>query len=112
MYAIRSYYDFSDDDTWPRRWAETYVNECLDRVYHWLVDKGCRFMPAVNWVERGQYGRGNSVPRYHMLWGTGLGLVERFDGLLREHADEGRLQRVFGCRVDDLVADNGSYNFV
>jgi len=99
--------DFSADDTWPRRWAETYVNECLGRVYHWLVDKGCKFMPAVNWVERGQYGRGNSVPRYHMLWGTGLGLVERFDGLLREHANEGRLRRVFGCRVDDLVADNG-----
>lgn len=102
-----SFAEFSDDDLWPRRWAEAYVEQSADRVYHWLRDKGMRFMPAVNWVERGNYVPGNSVPRYHIMWGTGLGLVERFVKLIAAHPNASKLQYVFGCRVDDLLEDNG-----
>ncbi|MGB5629031.1 MAG: FAD-binding dehydrogenase [Woeseiaceae bacterium] len=102
-----SFADFADTDTWPKRWAEAYVEQSAERVYHWLHNKGMRFMPAVNWVERGNYVPGNSVPRYHILWGTGLGLVERFVGLLAAHPHAGKLRYVFGCRVVDLVEEGG-----
>ena len=103
----QSFAEFGDSDTWPKQWAEAYVEQSAERVYHWLCDKGMRFMPAVNWVERGNFIPGNSVPRYHILWGTGLGLVERFVALLAEHKNARKLQYVFGCRVDDLLIDDG-----
>ncbi len=102
-----SFADFSDADTWPKRWAEAYVEQCTERVFHWLQEKGLRYMPAVNWVERGDYVPGNSVPRYHILWGTGLGLVERFVELLGAHPNRQNLRYVFGCRVEDLVEEGG-----
>ena len=98
-----SFAEFSDADTWPRRWAEHYVSEVSPRVYHWLHDHGLRFLPAVNWAERGLYRRGNSVPRYHVLWGTGQGLVERFRELLEQHPNSGNLRLAFNTRVDDLI---------
>lgn len=99
--------EFGDADIWPRKWAEAYVEQSAERVFHWLREKGMRFMPAVNWVERGSFIPGNSVPRYHILWGTGLGLVERFAGLLEAHGNRNKLRYVFGCRVDDLVVTDG-----
>lgn len=102
-----SFAEFADSDTWQRGWAEAYVEQSAERVFHWLRDKGMRFMPAVNWVERGNYVPGNSVPRYHILWGTGLGLVERFVELLSAHRNQDKLQFVFACRVDGLVEDDG-----
>lgn len=73
--------EFGAHDHWPRAWAQTYVEQSRTEIYDWLKALGLRFMPAVNWVERGLYGPGNSLPRYHVLWGTGLGLV---NALLRE----------------------------
>ena len=102
-----SFAEFGDDDHWPRRWAEAYVEQSRERVFDWLLGKGMRFMPAVNWVERGNFVPGNSVPRYHILWGTGLGLVERFVELLESHPESGRLDWQFGCRVDALLEENG-----
>ena len=102
-----SFAEFGDSDTWPKNWAEAYVEQSAEKVYHWLCDKGMRFMPAVNWVERGNCIPGNSVPRYHILWGVGLGLVERFVALLAEHSNADKLRYVFGCRIEDLIIDNG-----
>ncbi len=102
-----SFADFGPDDIWPRRWAEKYVEECTGRIFHWLKDRGMKFFPAVNWVERGQYGRGNSVPRYHLLWGAGYWLVKRFVELLREHENAALLKWTFEHRVDDLIAGSG-----
>ncbi len=102
-----SFAEFTDEDEWPRRWAEYYVEQSGERVFDWLRDKGLRFMPAVNWVERGDFVPGNSVPRYHLLWGTGLGLVDRFIGLLAEHKNRDKLRYVFNCRVDDLITEDG-----
>jgi len=103
----RSFAEFSDDDAWPQAWAQAYVEQSAERVYHWLREKGMRFMPAVNWVERGDFVPGNSVPRYHILWGTGIGLVDRFIELLASHVHRDKLHYVFGCRVDELIVDGG-----
>ena len=103
----RSFAEFADSDVWPLRWAEAYVEQSAERVYRWLLDKGMRYMPAVNWVERGDFVPGNSVPRYHILWGTGFGLVQRFADLLATHRHRDRLHYEFGCRVEDLLEEGG-----
>lgn len=102
-----SFAEFAASDTWPRNWAEAYVEQSAGRVFYWLRDKGLRFLPAVNWVERGNYVPGNSVPRYHILWGTGLGLVKCFVDRLAAHRNSQHLDFVCGCRIDDLVAEHG-----
>ncbi|MBT8082249.1 MAG: FAD-dependent oxidoreductase [Gammaproteobacteria bacterium] len=102
-----SFAEFGADDEWPRRWAEAYVEQSADRVFRWLLDKDMHYLPAVNWVERGDFVPGNSVPRYHILWGTGFGLVERFVELLAAHRHRDKLRWIFGCRVEDLVESGG-----
>jgi predicted oxidoreductase len=103
----RSFAEFGAEDVWPQRWAEAYVEQSAERVFHWLRDKGLRYMPAVNWVERGDYVPGNSVPRYHILWGTGLGLVQNFIDRIAVHPRREHLRYVFGCRVEDLIEEDG-----
>src|SRR3989440_8357209 len=69
------------DDTWPRRWAEAYVDFAAGEKRRWLVSQGVRVMPHVGSAERGGYGaigHGNSVPRFHITWGTGPGVLEPF----------------------------------
>src|SRR5215218_5694449 len=69
------------EDHWPRRWAEAYVHFASGEKRHWLRDLGVRWIPLVQWAERGGYpvpGHGNSVPRFHLTWGTGPALVEPF----------------------------------
>ena len=69
------------EDYWPRRWAEAYVHFAAGEQRGWLHDMGVRWFPVVQWAERGGYaapGHGNSVPRFHIIWGTGPGLVEPF----------------------------------
>ena len=102
-----SFAEFEADDVWPRRWAECYVQCCTDRVFAYLSDLGLSFVPAVNWVERGLYGDGNSVPRYHILWGTGAGLVACLDGQLKSHPNAAKLNVAFRTRVEDLIVDGG-----
>ncbi|WP_284246046.1 FAD-dependent oxidoreductase [Thalassotalea insulae] len=71
-----SFANFSEHDYWPKAWAKEYAEHCFDKVYLWLDKLGLKFLPAVNWVERGLYTPGNSLPRYHVVWGTGWQLVE------------------------------------
>ena len=69
------------EDHWPRRWAEAYVHFAAGEKRAWLHGLGVRWFPLVQWAERGGYqvpGHGNSVPRFHVTWGTGPGLVEPF----------------------------------
>ena len=66
-----------DEDEWPRRWAEAYVDFAAGEKRAWLPGMGVTFMPNVGWAERGGYlatGHGNSVPRFHLTWGTGPGV--------------------------------------
>ena len=90
-------------DTWPRRWAEAYVGRCLDDVRGWLVKHSVRFFPVVHWVERGMSDvPGNSVPRFHMVWGTGESLVKKLRGHLESHPRRSQLQLCFGHKVTEL----------
>src|ERR1700729_2009286 len=69
------------EDLWPRRWAEAYVAFAAGEKRSWLRDRGIKFFPVVGWAERGGYnaiGHGNSVPRFHIAWGTGTGVVAPF----------------------------------
>ena len=76
-----------DEDHWPRRWAEAYVDFAAGEKRAWLRQQGLRIFPIVGWAERGGYlatGHGNSVPRFHVTWGTGPGVIEPFVRRVRE----------------------------
>jgi predicted oxidoreductase len=96
------------DDEWSRAWARCYVEESKPLVYDWLKMLGLKFMPAVNWVERGSAVKGNSVPRYHLLWGTGLELVETLIERLQHHANRNRLTLLHRHRAVGLDGSGGA----
>ncbi len=98
---------FEPGDAWPRRWAEAYVERSLEDIRGWLKRRGVGFFPMVHWVERGLYRPGNSVPRFHMVWGTGHGLMEALKGRLLEHPSRERLQLLFGHRVEGIESEAG-----
>jgi predicted oxidoreductase len=102
-------------DLWPRRWARAYVEFAAGEKRDWLRALGVRFFPVVGWAERGSglaEGRGNSVPRFHIVWGTGPGLVEPFERRVRAHVDSGRVTLAFRHRVDTLTATGGAVDGV
>ena len=84
------------EEQWPRRWAEQYVTRARDDVGGWLRELGVRFFPVVNWAERGNFGDGNSVPRFHLTWGTGKALVEAVWGGIERHPRRAALEVRFG----------------
>jgi hypothetical protein len=99
-----------DEDVWPRRWAEAYVHFAAGEKRAWLHERGVRFFPVVGWAERGGYtatGHGNSVPRFHITWGTGPGLVAPFAARAREAAERGQVRFAFRHRVDGLTSTDG-----
>lgn len=87
-----SFAEFSDKDIWPKAWAKEYSEHNFGKVYQWLKSIGLTFLPAVNWVERGLYAAGNSLPRYHVLWGTGWELTETVIKLLSPFIGSGKLK--------------------
>jgi len=98
------------EDRWPRAWAEAYVDFAHREKRSWLRAMGVRFFPVVGWAERGgglAGGHGNSVPRFHVVWGTGPGLVEPFERRAREAEAEARLRFRFRHRVTGLVREGG-----
>ena len=101
------YGELDPDDVWPYRWAEAYVNRCTEEVRGWLSKRGVSFFRAVNWTERGYFVPGNSVPRFHIVWGTGEGIVLPLIPRLEAHEKAGRLQLHFDHRVDDLTRSGG-----
>ena len=77
------------EDLWPRKWAEAYVGFAAGEKRSWLMERGMKFFPVVGWAERGggnAIGHGNSVPRFHITWGTGPGVLEPFVLRVREAA--------------------------
>lgn len=100
--------EFAADDHWPREWARAYVERCVPDVFDWLTGHGVRFLPMPMWVERGLYSPGNSVPRFHVVWGTGRGLTDTLIGLLQNHPRRAQLDLRFGHRVDRLVTRGGT----
>ncbi|MBQ8101426.1 MAG: FAD-binding dehydrogenase [Afipia sp.] len=100
-----------DEDHWPKKWAEAYVAFAVGEKRGWLQAMGHRIFPVVGWAERGGYdamGHGNSVPRFHITWGTGPGVVEPFERRAREHAKTGRIIFKFRHRVDALDITSGA----
>ena len=103
------------EDEWPRRWAEAYVDFASGEKRSWLKEQGVRLLPMVGWAERGGYGaigHGNSVPRFHIAWGTGPGVVGPFAGRVRAAAQRGLVDLRFRHRVDKLVTSKGAVNGV
>ncbi|KIU46752.1 MULTISPECIES: FAD-binding dehydrogenase [Bradyrhizobium] len=103
------------EDHWPRKWAEAYVGFAAGEKRDWLRAMGHRIFPVVGWAERGGYdamGHGNSVPRFHVTWGTGPGIVEPFERRARAAANSGRLVFKFRHRVDALSVSNGTVDGV
>jgi predicted oxidoreductase len=93
-------------DHWPRRWAEAYLQFAAGEKRAWLREQGIGFFPVVGWAERGGYtatGHGNSVPRFHIVWGTGPGIVEPFARRVRAAVDAGRVELRFRHRVHELI---------
>lgn len=101
----------ADEDYWGRKWAEAYVDFAAGEKRAWLQQMGVRIFPVVGWAERGGYlaeGHGNSVPRFHIVWGTGPGIVAPFARRVREHINTGRVTYKPRHRVDSLVTSNGA----
>ena len=99
------------EDRWPRAWAEAYLEFAAGEKRAWLRQMGHRIFPVVGWAERGDgraNGHGNSVPRFHITWGTGPGVVEPFERRVREHAATGRVRLAFRHQVDGLVVDDSA----
>jgi predicted oxidoreductase len=93
---------FDEEDVWPRRWAQQYVARARDEVGGWLKQHGVWFFPVVNWAERGMYGDGNSVPRFHLCWGCGQGMVDGVWGAIEKHPRRSHLDVRFRTRVTRL----------
>jgi uncharacterized protein len=100
-----------EEDHWPRRWAEAYLDFAAGEKRSWLLEQGISLFPLVGWAERGSglaYGHGNSVPRFHIVWGTGPAIVEAFEQRVRAHVASGRVELRFRHRVDELVRTGGA----
>jgi predicted oxidoreductase len=100
-----------DEDSWAVRWARAYVEFAATEKRSFLAGHGIRLTPAVGWAERGDLragGHGNSVPRFHVAWGTGTGVVAPFAASARLAAAEGRLTILCRHRVDEIVLAGGA----
>src|SRR6476659_4967722 len=100
-----------EEDAWPRRWAEAYLQFAHGETRAWLREKGVGFFPVVGWAERGGYGAigpGNSVPRFHITWGTGPGLVAPFQAEVEEGEATGRVTILPRHRVTALTTVAGA----
>ena len=99
--------ELAPEERWPRAWAECYARESREWVYDWVRAQGLKFMPAVNFVERGERIKGNSVPRYHILWGTGRELVQVLIAKLQGHRNRSRLTLLHEHRATSLTRGDG-----
>jgi predicted oxidoreductase len=102
-----SFAEFAPADRFPKLWAKTYVERCIPDVYEWLRAGGIRFLPLPAWVERGETQPGNSVPRFHIVWGTGRELATRLIAALGSHPNRSRFGVKFQHRVETLVMQGG-----
>lgn len=94
------------EDFWPRKWAEAYVGFAAGEKRSWLIERGLKFFPVVGWAERGggnASGHGNSVPRFHITWGTGPGVLEPFVQRVREAQKRGLVQFKFRHRINEIT---------
>ena len=101
----------NDEDSWAAKWARAYVEFAAGDKRVYLAEHGMTFLPTVGWAERGDLratGHGNSVPRFHVTWGTGTGVVEPFVNAALAAADNGLVSFHHRHRVDELVFTDGA----
>jgi uncharacterized protein len=104
-------FDREDEDYWGRKWAQAYVEFAAGEKRQWLKSLGVNFFPVVGWAERGGYlaeGHGNSVPRFHIVWGTGPAILRPFEEKLHKAIENGLVDYRPRHRVDELVVENGA----
>ena len=104
-------FDRDEPDRWARQWAEAYVRFAATEKRHYLHDLGLRFTPVVGWAERGggsADGHGNSVPRFHLTWGTGPEVVRVFAEPVLAGEQRGLVRFAFRHQVDELVVEDGA----
>ncbi|MGW9264585.1 FAD-binding dehydrogenase [Gordonia terrae] len=104
-------FDRDDEDYWPRQWARAYVDFAATEKRQYLHDLGLRITPIVGWAERGggfADGHGNSVPRFHLTWGTGPEVVRVFAEPVLEAERRGLVEFRFRHRVDELIVEDGT----
>ena len=104
----RAFGELDPNDAWPNAWAEAYTHRCHDDVGLWLRERGVGFLPAPHWVERGLFTPGNSVPRFHIVWGTGRELALRLIERLQAHPRRQQLEIRFNRRVEELLTRDGA----
>lgn len=100
-----------EEDDWGRRWAEAYLEFAAGEKRDWLHGKGVRFFPVVGWAERGDgraLGHGNSVPRFHITWGTGPGVLAPFIARVKAGEAAGLVEFRHRHRVDELLVEGGA----
>lgn len=98
------------EDHWPRITAEAFIDFAAGEMRPWLYAMGMRWFPVVGWAERGgalATGHGNSVPRFHITWGSGPGVVEPFERRVREHVSQGLVTLKFRHRASKLIKSKG-----
>ncbi|MCI5077221.1 FAD-binding dehydrogenase [Oricola sp.] len=103
------------EDHWPRQWAGAYLDFAAGEMRAWLARMGMRWFPVVGWAERGgafASGHGNSVPRFHIAWGAGPGVLAPFIARVRAHEDAGRITLAFRHRVSEIECHAGAISGV
>lgn len=100
--------EFTDKDIIPKQWAKLFVTNTTEHVYHFLKEKNVGFFPVVHWVERGMFKRGNTLPRFHMVWGTGHELSEQLKNHLLNHPKvKTNLTIIFSHKVEEILTEGG-----
>ncbi|MHB8184559.1 MAG: FAD-binding dehydrogenase [Dermatophilaceae bacterium] len=105
-FDVMAGFDREGEDYWARQWARAYVDFAAGEKRDWLHERGVRFFPVVGWAERGDgraMGHGSSVPRFHVTWGTGPGLLEPFVRRVRAGVADGLVPLAFRHQVDELT---------
>ena len=100
-----SFAEFDQNEVWGKKWANEFL-ESTHKVYEWVSSKKVNFFPVVHWVERGLFQPGNSLPRFHMVWGTGHGLIEALVNHLKSHPNYQNLTVYFQHKAEDFKIEN------
>jgi len=99
--------DYEAEDHWPRKWGQFYCENSLEYIFEFLTHKKIAFLPLVNWAERGLYAPGNTVPRWHITWGTGYEIIDRLLTSLDAHPRRANLEILFDTEVSAIDIANG-----
>ncbi|HSM86083.1 MAG TPA: FAD-dependent oxidoreductase [Candidatus Limnocylindrales bacterium] len=94
-------------DQWPRQWGKFYCENSREYIFEFLNARKVTFLPLVNWAERGIYGPGNTVPRWHIVWGTGHEIIARLLAALDSHPKRGNLELLFDTGVSAIDSSQG-----